>query len=274
MSKLIEIINSNPMLKRLQNMVEYGMSTADLKLLLQHLCAFEVEGTAVTADQLSQFRKQVADDMSAKDCSNRDVLEMSNVLAIYSMATVAVQPEATPTDDIDISWAGKFYDCARTIKDTELQSLWSKIFAKELMKPNSFFKRTLDVFAKADKFEIDWFYEVTKYVYDQACVPEFILFDNKFYPFNQFQTLIDAGFVNSNSGSISYHSASTLHFANAEVNIDVPKPPFGFSIYTLTDAGAQLIDLQSDAATDDFLTKLKEVLERNGLAKVTSIDRK
>lgn len=255
-------------------MVEYGMRTAELKLLIQHLCAFEIEGTAVTAEYLSQLKKQVADDMSDRDCSSRDVLEMSNVLAIYCMTAVAVQPEVSPSQDIDISWAGQFYDCARTINDTELQSLWGKILAKELMKPNSFFKRTLDVFAKADKFEIDWFYEIAKYVYDQACVPEFILFDNKFYPFNQFQTLIDAGFVNSNSGSISYHSASTLHFTNVDVNLDVPKPPFGFSIYTLTDAGAQLIDLRSDAATEDFLIKLKEVLERNGLAKVTSIDRK
>lgn len=262
------------MLKRLHNMVEYGMNTADLKLLYQHLCAFEVEGTAVTAEHLSQFRKRVSDDMSARDCSSRDVLEMSNVLAIYCITAVAVQPEASPDQEIDVSWAGKFYDCARIINDNDLQSLWGKILAKELMKPNSFFKRTLDVFAKADKFEIDWFYDVTKYVYDQACVPEFILFDNKFYPFNQFQTLIDVGFVNSNSGSISYHSASTLHFTNADVNIDVPKPPFGFSIYTLTDAGAQVIDLRPDAVTEDFLTKLKEVIERNGLAKVTSIDRK
>ena len=105
-------------------------------------------------------------------------------------------------------------------------------------------------------------------------MPEFILTDNKFYPYNKFQTLIDAGFVNSPNGTISFSENTTMHFVGAEIKIDKINSSFGVSTYTLTDAGNQLLGLKSQAAEDDFLNKFKEVIEKNNRAKVVSIEHK
>ncbi len=272
MSKLLDIINSSLMLKRLHNIVEFGMNTSELNMLLQYLHIIEVEGTEMTSDHISQLKKQITDEMSTKNCSNRDIVEISNIIAIYGKTAIDVQKEPVPSEDIDISWAAKFYDCAKTVNDQELQLLWSKILADELLKPGSYFKRTLDVFLKADKFEIDWFFDITKFIYDKACIPDFILTDNKYYPFNQFQTLVDAGFVNSSNGSLHYNKASTLRFPGSDMKIEIINSVFGISMFTLTDAGSQLFDLRPEKSTDDYLNGMKEMIERNGLAKVTSIE--
>lgn len=272
MSKLIDIINSNPMLKRLHNMLELGMNTYNLRILQQHLYSIELDCTIFTTDYLSQLREETIKDMSCTGYSNRDILEMDNVISIYGMTAVSVQKESVPSGDIDRSWAAKFYDCVKTISEKNLQPLWCKILANEMMKPGTYFKRTLDVFARADKFEIDWFFEATKFIYDKACVPEFILTENKYYPFNQFQTLIDAGFVNSSSGSIHYDQPFTLRFFGADMKIELLKPMFNITIYTLTDAGSQLFDLRPEKSTDSFLKSMKEMIEQNNFAKVISID--
>ena len=261
------------MLKRLYGMFEQGIGTADWKLLLPHIIDFDVEGDTLTTEQLTQFQKQVADDMVSQSYSPRDVLGVGNIITIYGKSAISVQAESAPDKDINVGFASKFYDYARGCYDNAKQELSVKILTKELLKPNSYYLRTLDVFFMADKFELDWFFEITKYVFDQACVPEFILNDNKFYPFNQFQTLIDAGFINSSVGSMSFHNTTVMHFPKAEVKVEIPKPPVGLGIYTLTDAGTQLCDFIEAVTTDDYLEKLKEVLEKRQ-AKVVSIDRK
>ena len=263
------------MLKKLYNMLELGIDTFDLELLFPYLNDYQVNDGNITADIVTQFRVYVTNGIISKNYSLRDVHGIGNIISIYGIAAIIVQAESSPEKDSTVDFAMRFYDYARKCNDSDKQSLAGHILANELLKPQTYFLRTLDVFFTADKFELDWFYECTKFIYDKACVPEFVLADNTFYPYNQFQTLVDAGFVNSSSGSLSYDGGpTTMHFSTAEVNIEIIKPPFGFSIYTLTDAGAQLFDLRPEATTEAFLSKLKDKLERNNLAKVISIDRK
>lgn len=273
MSKLIDIINNKPMLKRLYRMLELGIGTADWKLLQPHIIQFDIDGVALTSEHLTQLQKQVNDDMVSQGYSQRDVNGLSNIISIYGTTAINVQTEAKPQNDVSIGFASKFYDYARGCYDKEKHDLSVKILAKELSKPNSYYLRTLDVFFMADKFEIDWFFDISKYIFDQACIPEFILTDNRFYPFNQFQTLTDAGFINSTTGSMSFNNTNVMHFPTAEVKVEIPKPPVILGIYTLTDAGAQLCDLCEADTNDDYLEKLKEVLEKRQ-AKVISIERK
>lgn len=261
------------MLKRLFRMLELGVGTADWKLLQPYINEFDVDGEVLTSEQLACFQEKVAGDMTSQDYSPRDVNDLGNIITIFGRAAINVQESTPPDKDINIGFAPKFYDYARGCYDKVKQELSAKILAKELSKPNSFYLRTLDVFFMADKFELDWFFEITKYVFDQACVPEFVLNNNRFYPFNQFQTLVDAGFINSSVGNMSLNDTTVMHFPMAEVKVEIPKPPVGLSIYTLTDAGAQLCDLYEAVTTDGYLEKLKEFFEKRQ-AKVVISDRK
>ena len=274
MSSFFDYMNNNQTLKFLFDFMEYGLNTDRLNILLPHFKSFEINNDVLTQEHIHHVKQVVMDNMVAHGYSRRDVMEIENTLSICGIAAVSVQSEAVLRNDVDMSWAARYFDYIKNINDEELQLLWSKILVQEIKKRNSYYKRTLDVFYKADKFEIDWFFEITKYVFDKSCVPEFILSDNKFYPFNKFQTLIDAGFVNASLGSLSYPGEVIMHLASVDIKIEISKPPFGFSIYTLTDAGTQLFDLQPEPASEEYISKLKEVIERGNLAKVVAIERK
>ena len=274
MAQLIDIINNNKSLRLVYHYLELGFHTNDGNVVKSCLNSFQIDGETLTQDMLLEFRKYVIEEMTKRQYSKRDIGEMNNIVTIYGAASISIQSDSFPEISIDPAWAVSFYEFARNIYNQDLQPLWSKILELELRKPKSFFKRTLDVFYRADKFELDWFFEITQFVFDKACVPEFILTDNKFYPFNKFQTLIDAGFVNASLGGLSYPESVTMHLTSVDINIEIIKPPFGFSIYTLTDAGTQLFDLQPGANSEEYLTKLKESIEKSNIAKVSSIVRK
>lgn len=274
MVSIIDVINNNKSLSKVYRYLEIGFRTSEANFLKSCLDLFQLGGDTLTVEIQSDFRKFVTDEMSKQHYSMRDIAEMSNLLAVYGNTSLSVQSEALLESDIDIEWAINFSDFARNVYNQDLQPLWSKILELELRKPKSFFKRTLDVIYRADKFELDWFFDITQFVFDKACVPEFILNDNKFYPFNKFQTLIDAGFVNASLGGLSYLESLTMHLTSVDVNIEIIKPPFGFSIYTLTDAGTQLFDIRSGPNSEEYIAKLKESIEKSNIAKVSSIVRK
>jgi hypothetical protein len=274
MAQLIDIINNNKSLRQVYHYLELGFHTCDADVFQSCLNSFQVDGETLNPDMLLEFRKYITEEMAKRQCSKRYIAEMNNIVTIYGSALISVQFETFLETNIDSAWAINFYDFASKIYDQDIQPLWSKILEIELKKPKSFYKRTLDVFYRADKFELDWFFEITQFVFDKACVPEFILIDNKFYPFNKFQTLIDAGFVNASLGRLSYSESVTMHLTSADVHVEIIKPPLGYSIYTLTDAGSQLFDLRPELNSEEFLTKLKESIEESNIAKVSSIVRK
>ena len=206
--------------------------------------------------------------------SQRDKNELLNVITIYTQSAVSVRNNSVPEKTVDTLWATRFYDYAKCYSDREEQKLWSKILCNEFTTPGSYFKRTLNVLFNAEKFEIDWFYEVSKYVFDKGCIPSFILNDNKYYAFNKFQTIVDGGFVNPSLAGISYDKEERMRFGSADVIFKMEKGPYGLNVYTLTDAGMQLYDLRAEKSEDVFLNDLKGRMEKNAAIKEVIIERK
>ncbi len=163
MAQLIDIINNNKSLRLVYHYLELGFHTNDANVVKSCLNSFQIDGETLTQDMLLEFRKYVIEEMTKRQYSKRDIGEMNNIVTIYGAASISIQSDSFPEISIDPAWAVSFYEFARNIYNQDLQPLWSKILELELRKPKSFFKRTLDVFYRADKFELDWFFEITQF---------------------------------------------------------------------------------------------------------------
>lgn len=270
---LYDFIDKKPMLKRLYNILEFGISTSMLNFLLAHLNEFEIGGTQLTADHITHLKKNVFDDMVSKKYSLRECFELANIINICGVTAVGVQDEKVHEKDINMDWAARFFDYSKDCGDSETQLLWSKILYKELNNPGSVFKRTLSVLYSAEKFELDWFYEMTKIAFDRSCIPDFVLHENKYLAFNKFQTLVDLGLVNPTSASIAYiNKTDTLRFTSCIFKIEIANIPYNMGVYTLTDAGTQLFDLRELPADDNYIQKVREKLEAGNNVKVLEIE--
>ena len=103
---------------------------------------------------------------------------------------------------------------------------------------------------------------MAKYVFDQTCIPEFIIHDDTFFAFNKFQTLIDFGLVNPIHASVSYGKNVVIPLSQAQIQLNITTP-LVMIVYLLTDAGSQLYELKKEATPDQYLNKMKEIMERN-----------
>lgn len=268
MNSLIDLINNNQALKQLLNCLEFGLHTFERNILFSHFKSLNIDNKEFTNEHVQKLHQLINDDMVSKKSSRRDINEMNNVLSVFCQTAVDIQSETVSEECINPCWIARYFDCVKNICDKDLRILWSKLLIQELKQPNTIFLRTLDVFHRADKFEIEWFYEITKFVLDKTCIPEFVITGNQFYKFNKFQTLIDAGFINASMGSIAYPESTTIHLASAEIKIDILNPPLGMNIYTLTDAGMQIFDLNYETTPDEYINKLKDVIETGNRARV------
>lgn len=273
MNSLIDFINKNQSLKQLLNCLELGLHTFERNILFSHLKSLNIENEEFTNDHVQMLHQLITDEMVSKKSSHRDIIEMNNVLSVFAQTAVAIQSETVSEEGINSCWIARYFDCVKNICDKDLCVLWSKLLMKELKQPNTIFLRTLDVFHRADKFEIDWFNEITKFVLDKACIPEFVITGNKFYQFNKFQTLIDAGFVNPSLGNLSFPESDTIHMVSVDIKIDVLHHPFAMSVYTLTDAGMQIFDLNCEITPDEYINKLKDVMEAGNRVRVEVVKR-
>lgn len=268
---LYDYIDKNKALSHIKDALGYGIPSENKSLLKSCLLDFDMGGEDLTTEYIDNFHQVVIDNMSAKDYSRRDIQEMDNVLTIYGLAALYVKDLSLQDVGINSSWATKFYDYSKYCCDKDIQQLWSKILSIEINTPGKFFERTLEVFHNIERFELDWFYEVTRIVFDKACIPEFALRDKHFYAFNRFQTLIDLGIINPVAATITYTGTETLHFTGFDIIIEVLKPSYSFGVYVLTDAGSQLFDLRPELSTEEYQNTIKEYFEKNDTIKVVSI---
>lgn len=265
---LSDYIQQCEILKRFFDLMDYCMGTMEYSFVHTLIDSFDLnEASSLDNETVVKLEETAKQKLQTTDLSNRDIQEICNVVAIFCQAAVIIKDDVTPGKSIEPSWVTRFYDYAKSYSDSDNRNLWSKILSKEFIKPGSFFKRTLNVLYEAEKFEVDWFYEASKFVFDRGCMPSFVLNDNKYFAFNKFQTIIDGGFVNPTLAGISYDKDETMHFTSVDISFKLEKGPYGLNVYTLTDAGMQLFELRAQDTEDVFLNDLKDRMEKSGALK-------
>jgi len=260
---LLDYIKSNPLLARLFYSLEFSLPSFVYGVFKKQVTDYRVKTPSQVSDLINNLKGKILDDMRLKEMSPRDVLEVGNVLSIYNIAYSFVDESILFDKRIDTGWATYFYDCSKRVSDIKEQERWARIMVKELKTPGAIFKRTLHILSMASEVELDWFYDFIQYSLDDSYIPSFVI-DNNFYPFNQFQSLIDCGFLNATQASVSYKSKDNIKTKAGSIIIDTKEGKASIGAYTLTDAGLQLCDLGEKKAPYSFYEKVKDIFEQTG----------
>ncbi len=205
---------------------------------------------------------KIIDGIANESLSIREQRQLKNIADVYAYAENELRMlDSVSPEPVDEDWASRFFDYAKDVSDDEIKIIWGKILAGEIKSPRSFFKRTLTVLRDIETFEAKWFHEACKFVISDS-LPAFVL-NEDFYPYNQFQTLVDCGLVNSESCEINIdNKIGHIKFQNYNLNIVSYKSTHTmFEGYTLTDAGRQLFSLVQIDSTTEYIARLKQFLE-------------
>jgi len=199
--------------------------------------------------------------------TTRDRQEIENISAIYGNALLELQSfgkNTLPSTLVKSEWAAHFFDSAKDCSDEEVQLLWSKILAGEIMEPGKYYKRTLTNLKQMERHEAEWFCKMCKYVIADSYLPVFVI-DNEFLPFNEYQSLVDCGFLNADHASMEIANDSILHISSVEIELKILKNTFHTRVVTLTDTGLQMCELVHTEPDDDYVQKLIQKLNESQL---------
>lgn len=217
---------------------------------------------------IAYLKCECAKEINNEIQSRRDVREISNIVSAYSFAINELKKlPGVDGENLDPDWATAFYDSAKDSSDEEIQVLWGKILAGEIAHHGKFYKRTLSILKNMESEEAKHFVELVPLLITKETVPEFIFQNNEFFQYNDLQTLMDCGIVNSSDGLYTYTGLDQVKlpgFKLVSKNNDVKE--LQLEGFALTDAGLQLCQLiECNYADENYVKQLAERFsKRNG----------
>lgn len=214
---------------------------------------------------IAYLKSECAKEINKEIQSRRDVREISNIVSAYSFAINEVKKlPGVDGENLDPDWATAFYDSAKDSSDEEIQVLWGKILAGEIVHHGKFYKRTLSILKNMESEEAKHFVELVPLLIAKETVPEFIFQNNDFFQYNDLQTLMDCGIVNSSDGLYTYTDLDQVilpGFKLVSKNNDVKD--LNLEGFALTDAGLQLCQLiECNYADENYVKQLADRLSR------------
>lgn len=268
--KLRDYINNNAVLTKV--VMAFAEIVPDASIFQsEDVTGIDVEKLETIEDcKMCQIR--ILHCLHEMELSKRTIWQYSNVLSIIAKSLPTLLKAQQPEKNVAKSWMARFFDLCKECDNEEIQEVWVKLLNNELLQEDHVFKRTLTVLDNLEKFEYEWFVDFCRFTIDNAYVYDFILEENKYFPFNKFQTLIDCGLLNPTLGGIAFDKSQSLKVKGHKLNLTILKDKYQASIYTLTDAGSQLCETIDVEASIEYLNQLKEIVAKAGTATLDIID--
>lgn len=244
-----------------------GISSVSSPIVYKRMERAKMQMEKQRSDQsaVASLKEAMAQDFIAVARTTRDRQEITNIASIYGKAIQELQVIdylQLPDREVSPEWAAYFYDSAKDCDDEEVQELWAKVLAGEIQDPGKFYKRTINNLRLVEKHEAEWFCRLCQFIMEGAYFPLFVL-ENEYVPFNQFQSLVDAGFINADQGSLTIDKDGLIPLKSTQLDVHCVAAPFYLTVYTLTDMGAQLSSLVQVETDRDFQNELVRMMNES-----------
>lgn len=205
----------------------------------------------------------------------QELRKQNNLEQIFKKTEQALQNEQvesqeTFSEPLNEDWLSYYIEGASKISDEQVQDLWAKILAGEIITPKTFSKRTLDVLLRLSQEEAKLFEKICRYVVeiDDKLI---LINEENFNPSNYFTYLEilrlgECGLINSSTtNSLNANIAPTDKFAivygkDVIIGETTKQEKIHLQIFPLTVAGTELIKIILPTRKYDYLKELTKYL--------------
>ncbi len=192
----------------------------------------------------------------------QELQKQQNIESVADKAYDLLSEETKCSDEpVDNDWMIRFFNSVQDISDEDMQTLWAKILAGEIVHPKKCSLRTLETLKNLSKDEAQLFQRVSSYIIS-GDNGSFFPSDTEMYDlinisFPNILLLIECGLIASKSFvsfniDLSENDESVLYSkqffmklkANEEVHIS-------FGVYSLTNSGIELFNILETPKIDE-----------------------
>lgn len=197
---------------------------------------------------------------------------MENVLtnAAEYLSGEETVPNEKPSDD----WTARFFRHTEDISSQEMQGLWGKILAGEIIRPNTYSLRFLDAIRNISSAEAEIFCKLAQFAL-KVCGQAFVLSDNKFLEdhsltFTDLLVLRDIGLVCHDDLQYKFNESakggqSILEYGKEIILIDRANDTstMTFKVIWFTKIGNEILSLVDRTVSTEYLDVLASKLKRH-----------
>lgn len=247
-------------------------NAADLPIL------YNQDGVVINSEDFNRLMQRAGTRLVLQE-----VVKQHNIESVVDNAYDILEKEENCSGEpVEQGWLNRFFDSVSNISDEDLQGLWGKILAGEVMKPKSYSLRTLETLKNISKEEAELFQRVCSLV-AISNNELFLIADTnvlKYYgiTYGDILSLDECGLLNSDGmvslnpkvsadQSFIVYNKSNLLIINGVSNIP---EKISLGIFPLTQAGKELYLILECFSNENYFCTLAEEIEKNNKGKITA----
>lgn len=209
---------------------------------------------AIDASDYDGLRKRAGYRLAYQEISKQE-----NIESVVEQACIELDgKELESNEDISPEWMNRFINIAGEISTEEMQHIWAKVLAGEVVKPNSFSLKTLECLKNMSTKDAQVFAYIANYVNSDDTIYANNEINNKYnISYADILELDDCGLINANSSiSMSHKTYKKKNpivtfgqlclFARSELENTIKYP-----CYILTRAGKELVTIARNKTMDE-----------------------
>lgn len=206
----------------------------------------------------------------------QELRKQKNLEQIFEKTEKALENEQAESQKnfsqpLNEDWLSYYIEGASKISDEQVQDLWAKILAGEIITPKTFSKRTLDVLLRLSSEEAKLFEKICGYVVEignnVVIINEEKLNSPDYFTYLEIMRLGECGLINtSNTSSLNANVNPTGKFAiiygnDTIIGESTRQESIHLPIYPLTVTGIELSKIVSPTRKYDYLRSLTQYLK-------------
>ena len=121
---------------------------------------YDQNGVAINSEDFNRLMQRAGTRLVLQE-----TIKQHNIESVIDNAYEILENEQTCSEEPAAQgWINRFFDSVADVSDEDLQKLWGKVLAGEIMQPSSFSLRTLEVLKNISKYEAELFNKVSPYI--------------------------------------------------------------------------------------------------------------
>lgn len=281
-SKGVGILYEPRNIKKMADAKAYEIEKISLALRRAEVCGqvtYDKNNLKLSMDLINGELKEVyTDRLLYKEMKRQDNTDKIILGAYQELEKV----DYASNEDIDDDWITRFFRIAEDISSEDMQVLWGKILAGEIITPNTYSLRTLEILKNLNKKEAELFSKVGNLAI-KTSIATFIIGDKELLESEFGVDLSDILLLDElnliDSQGLKYElkennekGSSRFLYANKSLHvIKDASPKHAFPIYKFTKCGEELLNFIEQDYNQNYISKFGSIVKKQGIT-ITSYD--
>ncbi len=203
---------------------------------------------------------------------NLQIQKERNIESVIGKTALELEgKEADINDEVDKDWLNRYFNIVEDISDEDMQNLWAKILAGEILKPKTNSLRLLDFLKNTSRDEFNTILKIMPLISGDVIFQELDIlkkYDISYgllLKFDELGILNSDGLTNLNIEVESKHKLEVMKTDEVELIVLNNSPEtikIELPIFSVTGIGLDLLRLSNTALNYDFLREALTILSK------------